>query len=228
MAPHVSPGAAKVGWTVGIPPIAKGPSVAVWQNLLLSEVEDMSKPPFNPDARSLEDAFFTRENARLLEEMRKKAALQERRDALRQVIKGADDTLLDHLLALGVNAETALAMMLLPLVRVAWADGAIDEKERAAILKAAEQRGVHSGTPGHDVLRTWLAQKPGESIIAAWGKYVEGIWPSLASHERDELRERLLGLARGVAEAAGGFLGLGSKISPAERALIDEIDTALR
>ena len=188
----------------------------------------MSKPPFNPDARSLEDAFFARENARLLEEMRKKAAQGDRRDALRHAMKGADDALLDHLLGLGVNAETVLAMMLLPLVRVAWADGAIDGKERDAILKAADQRGVPSGSPGHDVLKSWLAQKPGESIIAAWGKYLEGIWPSLASNERDELRGRLLGLARGVAEAAGGFLGLGSKISPAERAVLDEIDAALR
>jgi len=186
------------------------------------------KPPINPDARSLEDAFFARENAKLLEEMRKKAALQERRDALRQVIKGADDALLDHLLALGVSAETALAMSLLPLVRVAWADGAIDAKEREALTKGAEERGVHPGTPGHDLLNSWLQHKPGEAIQAAWAKYIQSLWPSLTPHERDELRERLLRLARGVAEAAGGFLGLGSKISPAERAVLDEIEAALR
>lgn len=188
----------------------------------------MSKPPINPDARSLEDAFFARENARLLEEMRKKAALQERRDALRDVIKGADDALLDHLLALGVNAQTILAMSMLPLVRVAWADGAIDAKERAALVKAVEERGVHPGTPGHALLSSWLEHKPGETIEAAWTKYIQGMWPNLAQHERDELRERLLRMARGVAEAAGGFLGIGSKISPAERAVLDEIEAALR
>ena len=188
----------------------------------------MSKPPVNPDARSLEDAFFARENAKLLQAMRERTAQQERREALRQVIKGADDALLDHLLSLGVNAETVLAMMLLPLVRVAWADGAIDAKERGAILKAADQRGLHPGTPGHDLLGAWLEHKPGESTVAAWGKYVEGIWPSLTPPERDELRERLLALARGVAEAAGGFLGLGSKISSAERVVLDEIEAALR
>ncbi len=188
----------------------------------------MSKPPTNADARSLEDAFFARENAKLLDEMRKKAALQERRDALRQVMKGADDALLDHLLALGVNAETALAMSMLPLVRVAWADGAIDVKEREALMKAVEQRGIHTGTPGHELLSSWLEHKPGEAMEAAWVKYIQGLWPSLAPQERDELRERLLRLARGVAEAAGGFLGLGSKISPAERAVLDEIEAALR
>lgn len=188
----------------------------------------MSKPPLNPDARSLEDAFFARESAKLLEAMRIKTALQDRRDALRHVIRGADDALLDHLLDLGVNAETVLAMMLLPLVRIAWADGAIDGKEREAILKAAEQRGLNSGTPGHDLLKTWLEHMPRESTVAAWGKYIKGVWPNLTPTERDELRERLLGLSRGVAEAAGGFLGLGSKISPAERVVLDEIEAALR
>jgi len=188
----------------------------------------MSNPPINPDARSLEDAFFARENARLLEDMRKRSELQERRDALRQVIKGADDALLDHLLALGVNAETALAMSMLPLVRVAWADGVIDAKERAALMKAVEQRGVLPGTPGHELLSSWLERKPGDAIEAAWAKYIQSLWPSLTQHERDELRERLLRLAQGVAEAAGGFLGLGSKVSAAERAVLDEIETALR
>lgn len=188
----------------------------------------MSKPPINPDARSLEDAFFARENAKLLEEMRRRSALRDRRDALRQVIKGADDALLDRLLDLGVNAETVLAMMLLPLVRVAWADGAIDPKEREAIQKAAEQRGIHPGSPGHELLANWLDHQPGESTVAAWANYIKGTWPSLTSPERDELRERLLRLARGVAEAAGGFLGLGSKVSAAERTVLDEIEAALR
>jgi hypothetical protein len=119
-------------------------------------------------------------------------------------------------------------MMLLPLIRVAWADGTIDAKERAAILKATEARGVESGTPGHNLLSSWLETKPSDSMSAVWAQYVEGLWPNLTQPERDEFRERLLVLVRGVAEAAGGFLGLGSKISPAERAILDEIEAALR
>ncbi|HEX6853021.1 MAG TPA: hypothetical protein VF139_16620 [Candidatus Polarisedimenticolaceae bacterium] len=188
----------------------------------------MSKPPINPDARTLEDAFFAQENAKLLEEMRRKAELQERRDSLRHVIKGADDALLDHLLALGIGAETVLAMTLLPLARVAWADGVIDAKERQAILKAAEDRGVLPGTPSRDLLEAWLDHKPGPSICTAWAKYMESFWPQLTEHERGELRERMRRITRGVAEAAGGFLGLGSKISAAEQAVLDEIEAALK
>ena len=105
----------------------------------------MPEIPFNPDAKSLEDAFFARENAALLEAMRKKAAHKERLDALRGVMPNADDALLERLLELGVSAQTILAMLLLPLARVAWADGVIDAKERAAILKAAEERDIRRG-----------------------------------------------------------------------------------
>jgi len=184
--------------------------------------------PLNPDATSLEDAFFARENAHLLEAMRRKAAHQERRDALRQVMPNADDALLDRLLDLGISAQTILAMMLLPLARVAWADGAIDAKERAAILRAAEERELRPGTASHELLKTWLDHRPADSIVAAWTSYVGAVWSHLSDHERDAMSARLLGLARGVAEAAGGFLGLGNKTSPAEQKVLDEIEAALR
>lgn len=188
----------------------------------------MTKPPINPDARTLEDAFFAQENAKLLEEMRRKAELKERRDALRTALPNADDAALDHLLAMGINAETVLAMLLLPLARVAWADGAIEAKERAAILKAASERGVHAGSPPYDLLQSWLERRPGDSICTAWARYIEGIWPQLTPEEKVQFRTRLLGLARGVAEAAGGFLGLGAKVSAAEEAVLAEIEAALK
>ncbi|HJQ98785.1 MAG TPA: hypothetical protein VJ826_10770 [Candidatus Polarisedimenticolaceae bacterium] len=181
---------------------------------------------WNHDAKSLEDAFFARENAALLEAMRKKAAHKERRDALRHVMPNADDALLDRLLELGVSAQTVLAMTLLPLARVAWADGTIDAREREAILKAAEQRDIRPGSASHQLLQSWLDHKPADSIVAAWKTYVAGMWTQLQPHERDEMRERLLVLARGVAEAAGGFLGMGT-ISAQEQAVLNDIAATL-
>jgi hypothetical protein len=39
----------------------------------------------------------------------------------------------------------------------------------------------------------------------------------------DDYRVNILGMCEAVAGAAGGFLGLGSKMSPAERAVIERI-----
>ncbi len=58
----------------------------------------MERHPPDPDARSLEEAFFARQNAELLEKLRMEARLKERRRALRDVVPNADDALLDRLL----------------------------------------------------------------------------------------------------------------------------------
>jgi hypothetical protein len=187
----------------------------------------MTSHPMKPDARNLEEAFFARENAKLLERMREIDEREQRRDALRAVFKNADDGLLDHLADLGIGPETALAVMLIPLVSVAWADGDVADRERAAILEAAEEREIRAGTPAHALLDSWLGSKPGPELVGMWRRYVANVWSELTPAERDDLRRRLLGLARGVAEAAGGFLGLGSRISKAEQQVLDEIAAAL-
>jgi tellurite resistance protein len=42
------------------------------------------------------------------------------------------------------------------------------------------------------------------------------------------MRERTLDWALAVAEASGGFLGVVSKVSPSERAVIKELENVLR
>jgi hypothetical protein len=48
---------------------------------------------------------------------------------------------------------------------------------------------------------------------------------SLQGAARDQLKSSSLGRARAVAEAAGGFLGLGS-ISAAEKKMLDQLERA--
>jgi hypothetical protein len=53
-----------------------------------------------------------------------------------------------------------------------------------------------------------------------------GVCETLSAEERDLLETEVLGQARCVAEAAGGFLGLGSKVSSQEEAVLREIAAA--
>ena len=53
------------------------------------------------------------------------------------------------------------------------------------------------------------------------------MWPSLTAKERAEVRKAGLERARAIAEAAGGFLGLGSKISAEEREVLADMDQVL-
>jgi hypothetical protein len=177
--------------------------------------------------KSLEDAFFAQENARLLEQLRATATQEDRRKALADVIHIQDEGLVDHLLELGLGPETVLAVTLIPLVLVAWADGAIEPKERQAILQAAAQKGIVPDSIAGQVLDSWLKRPLDSTLVQAWKRYIQTIWPALTPHERDEVRKVGLERARGVAEAAGGFLGLGSRISAKERAVLAEMEQLL-
>lgn len=181
----------------------------------------------NPDAKSLEEEFFARENRRLLEEIRTKAARDERRRALREVLLTQDEAFIDHLLELEIGPETVLAVALIPLAVVAWADGKLDDRERDAIQRAAEQRNVKPGTPAHELLANWLQRQPGEGLMRTWKAYVRAVLPSLTTEERAAMRDSLIGSARQVAESAGGFLGM-SKVSTAERQVLDDLDSVFR
>lgn len=184
----------------------------------------MKKKSIFADARALEDAFFTKENARLLEQLKEK----QKREALREVVQIKDETFLDRLIELGIGPETVLALTLVPLIAVAWADGTLDGRERDAIIKAAEQKGVSPETAGHQLLETWLSRRPERELFDSWKQYVRGIWETFTDEERRRMRERTLDWALAVAEASGGFLGMISKVSPSERVVIEELEKVLR
>ena len=187
----------------------------------------MAAMDVNPDAKSLEEAFFAEENARLLVQLRKKSAQEERRAALREVVQIQDEAYLDHLMELGVGPETILALSLVPLMAVAWADGKLDERERLAVLKAAEKKGVAPDSPGRQLLENWLTRAPAPELFEAWKRYIGSIWGTFTEQQRHEMRVNLMDWMTGVAEAAGGFLGLTSKISASERAVLDEVEALL-
>lgn len=187
----------------------------------------MDHKPLNPDAITLEDEFFLKEDARLLEKLRQQARQMERRAALRQVAPHADDALLDHFIMLDIKPETVLAIVLVPLAAVAWADGQMDDKEKQAVLRAASERGITQGTPAHDMLMSWLNQPVSPRLMETWRKYVAAMWAKFEPAERKAMHDKLTSMARDVAKSAGGFLGLGSKISAAEQRVLDELDKAL-
>ena len=178
-------------------------------------------------ARSLENAFFDKENTRLLKEMRERARTEERRAAMREVVRVDDEALIDHLIALGLEPQTVLALQLVPLAAIAWADGEMEPREREAVLKAAAAQGVAPDSIAGEMLDKWLAKRPGAELVDAWKRHMRALWPLLSPKERADIRASALDRARSVAEAAGGFLGLTSKISAQEQAVVDELSKTL-
>lgn len=179
-------------------------------------------------ARALEDAFFTQHNHRLLSQLREREVVASKLGALEEVSGIRDPKLLEECLALDVHAETFAALLLAPMIAVAWADGEIALEERHAILRVAEKNGIHHGTSAYQLLAGWLEAKFPPSVMVAWSSYVRGVLESLSPDSAEALRKGILKDASQVADAAGGFWGFGGRISAAEEAVLSEIRNALK
>jgi hypothetical protein len=113
-----------------------------------------------------------------------------------------------------------------PLVEVAWANGNVDQKERRAVMAGAEASGVTAGGPSHQLLQRWLERRPDGRLLQAWGEYIVGLCAQLDPGEKRALRDEILGRARTVAEAAGGYLGLLNKVSREEELVLEQLAKA--
>ena len=100
----------------------------------------------------LEEEFFAKKNARLLQEMRKKTEHEEQREALRKVVAVQDDAFLDRLIAMGIVPERAMVLRLIPLIFVAWADGSVDERMVTVGARLGDQWEVLDGLEAGEVL----------------------------------------------------------------------------
>lgn len=173
--------------------------------------------------QSLEDEFFHKQSQENLEALRKQLAQQTTKEELRKASGMTDDVVLDKLLALGIGAETVLALSLVPLIYVAWADGKIQDQEREAILEGAQKKGIASDSPAFALLQAWLSQQPKPSLFETWETYIKALRGKLSDNESAQLEAQVMRFARFVAESSGGFLGIG-KISGAEEAALARIE----
>ena len=187
----------------------------------------MSQDFMEDRRRALEEAFFAKHNEALLQRLREAEVTTSRRQAIAAASGITDDAVLDELMGLNIGSETVAALSMVPLVVVAWADGSIDERERSAVLSGAAAAGLDEDGPSYRLLGQWLRQPPPTELLAAWTAYIKAVAGTLDHAGRRALKDELLNRARAVAEAAGGFLGVGRKISPAEDAALKQLEAAL-
>ena len=176
-------------------------------------------------AAALENKFFANRDQELLTKLRAEMDANETRSALSAAIGIEDQAALDALIKHDIKPQTLLVIGLIPMVAVAWSDGVLESAERDAITKAADGLGVKEGSAGFGLLESWLIEKPGDDLLNAWKSYAAGLAETLDDAAVAKVRDQVIGRAESTAKAAGGFLGLGNKVSDSEQKVIDDLNS---
>ena len=182
--------------------------------------------------RAFEADYFRKQDEKLLEKMRERAALQDVAQALADKLRVDDAELLERVVALGLDHETGAAILLAPLVQVAWAEGHVSPAERGVVLDVAQSRGMKPGTPPWARLEEWLTTRPPDTLFETAMEVLRVAESVLPPDEREERVKGVVDACRRVAEASGGglgkLLGMGSGVSGDERAVLEAITAKLR
>ena len=171
----------------------------------------------------LEEEFFFKENKKLAEKYRAIQQMKETKEALAAVSGIDDDLVLEKFIALNLRPETLASISMVPLIEIAWADGNIDPKEKDAILNAVGKFGWTPDSLNYELLDQWLKNKPSSSLLTAWKHYVDALCHKMTNEEVAHFKKEIMAHVTAVAEAAGGFLGIG-KISAEERNMISQLE----
>lgn len=182
--------------------------------------------PLAERERALEDLFFKKENERLIEAMRARKSREAQFDALSNALGVKSPALIDPLLDLGVREENVTALVLAPLVAVAWADHELHDDERRALLKAEHDFAIEPESDAGQLLDHWLHHRPHESLLDAWAAYVRELCQVLPAEEKERLREDVLTRARDILDTFENSLQRGGGPSEPEKQAIAKIEAA--
>jgi hypothetical protein len=168
-----------------------------------------------------EEEFFHNREQALLEKVKQRAAAQSEARRLGEALGPRDEGILQDLQALGYTPDIIQILFAVPLIAVAWADGEVSKRERSLIQELA---GVSQSenAAAHHQLKQWLDKKPPQDFLERSLRIISSLLKTLPPDEESDRGRELLTSATRIAEASGGFLGLGS-ISATERALIERV-----
>lgn len=185
-----------------------------------------TKNIFTEREKGIEEEYFLRKERELIEKLHHKLAGEKTRQHMEEATGIHDAEVIAALQELGFTPETVQLLHLTPLVQVAWASGSVDEREREMIIAAARQRGVPPGSPADIQLNEWLAKQPPHAFFETTLRAIRIFIAALPAEDQADARRDLVSYSMRIAEASGGFLGLG-KISDEERQALEEIANTL-
>jgi hypothetical protein len=99
----------------------------------------------------------------------------------------------------------------------------VSAKERTGILEMARARGIMEGSPAHRKLLGWLGNSPGSVLFGRARTVMHDLLAFMSEDKRQVASRDLVAACEEIAAASGGILGLGSRTSTEERAVIERV-----
>ncbi len=156
------------------------------------------------------------------EKLAKAAKLVADRQAIATALKVDDEELVSEIHELGFDGDSARVFDLLPLIHVSWADGKIQRNERATILAVLDARGIEPGSEAALLVEMLLETPPAATYMEASLTLLRELLANRGEEATD-----VVDLCVKVADASGGLLGLGDRVSAEERELLHQIADTL-
>lgn len=172
-----------------------------------------------------EQWFQAREQERrqeIRDSLNKAARESRERRSMGETLGTGNEAILERLRALHFDSDTARVIDLLPLVYVAWADGSVKTGERAAILEVLRERNIQGHEQAFLLIESLLETEPSTDFL---DEVLEIL--ALIAGDRPQLVNDIARFSVAVADASGGFFGLGNRIDERERETIERIANGL-
>ena len=177
---------------------------------------------FDDRRRVLEEEYFRKKDHELLDRLRLQEREANERGVVSQALGLTDEGLLKELQAAGFGSDTIVLLYLLPVLKVAWAEGTLQTGEGTFIKQAAEYRGVQEGSAAATMLDGWLKAPPPPEVYDVGLRALRASIGALRGEAGASTRQRVLDLCTRAAEAGGGLMGFGA-ISARERNVLDQL-----
>jgi hypothetical protein len=175
--------------------------------------------------RSLENAFFTEQDQKLLAGLKEKLDRDTTLAQFRSATGIENASVLEALYGLGVTPAALAALRAYPLIAVAWADGSTTADEVATVRSISEKHFSRDSAAG-ELVERWLATPPAPGMLDLWESCLSAMFHEMPAADASALKAKLVEEINEVATASGGLLGWGA-VSQSEKNTMQRIKAAL-
>jgi len=173
--------------------------------------------------RAREEEYFHKREQALAEEARQRSLREAEKKKLGAMMGISEEHLLADLLEAGFTTDTIPLLYLIPALEVAWVDGSSSEGEHARMLELARLQGVERSSPAYEQLLGWLKDKPPADFFGSTLRLIGRVCGLQSPTDGEATVRKVMSYCSQIAEASGGWLGLGSKVSRPAAQILDRI-----